>query len=82
MRVYARIDAPELPNVPAEAQRAEALSFDGDAIQENAFDTLLHAALAAEHTSRVAVATHIAVAFPLRTPLDRTLVLFYTPWTI
>ena len=36
MRVYARINAPELPNVPAEAQRAEALGFDGVAIQENA----------------------------------------------
>ena len=68
MRVYARIDAPELPNVPAQAQRAEALGFDGVSIQENAFDAFLHAALAAEHTSRVAVATHIAVAFA-RSPM-------------
>ena len=69
MRVYARIDAPELPNVPAQAQRAEALGFDGVAVQENAFDAFLHAALAAEHTSRVAVATHIAVAFA-RSPMQ------------
>ena len=77
MRVHARIDAPELPNVPAEAQRAEALGFDGVAIQENAFDTLLHAALAAEHTSRVAVATHIAVAFA-RSPMLTA----YAAWDI
>ena len=77
MRVYARIDAPELPNVPAQAQRAEALGFDGIGIQENAFDAFLHAALAAEHTSRVAVATHIAVAFS-RSPMLTA----YAAWDI
>ena len=77
MRVYAQLDAPELPNVPAQAQRAEALGFDGIGIQENAFDAFLHAALAAEHTRRVAVATHIAVAFA-RSPMLAA----YAAWDI
>ena len=77
MRVYARIEAEELQNVPAQAQRAEALGYDGVGIQENAFDAFLYAALAAEHTRRVAVATHIAVAFA-RSPMLAA----YAAWDI
>ena len=77
MRVYARIEAEELRDIPAQAQRAEALGFDGVGIQENAFDAFLHAALAAEHTQRVAVATHIAVAFA-RSPMLTA----YAAWDI
>lgn len=77
MRLYARIDASELQNVPAQAQRAEALGFHGVAIQENAFDAFLHAALAAEHTRRVTIATQVAVAFA-RSPMLTA----YAAWDI
>ena len=68
MKVYAHLPIRELRDVPQQAQRAEALGFNGISFGEMAHDAFLLVALAAEHTQRVAVATSIALAFP-RSPM-------------
>lgn len=70
MQVYASIDDIRLPlaEVPAFAQRAERLGFDGLLVPEAVNDAMLVALLALEHTQRLRVTTAVAVAFA-RSPM-------------
>ncbi len=77
MKVYTGLPARELSEVPGQARRAEALGFDGVSFGELAHDVFLLAALAVEHTNRVAVATSIAIAFP-RSPM----IVAHTSWDL
>jgi probable F420-dependent oxidoreductase len=54
--------------IPAEAARAEQLGFDGVGAPELKRDPFLTAALAATGTSRIRLATSVAIAFP-RSPM-------------
>jgi len=54
--------------IAAAARRLEALGFDGVTAPEAGHDPFLPLAIAAEHTSRVSLATNVAIAFP-RSPL-------------
>lgn len=68
MRVYGGLRSYDLTEIPKQAQRAEALGFDGISFGELSHDVFLLAALALEHTSRITVGTSIAIAFP-RSPM-------------
>ena len=57
----------ELNHMPALAQAAEAMGFDGIWTSETAHDAFMPLVLAAEHSQTLALGTSIAVAFP-RTP--------------
>lgn len=63
--------------VGAEAAKVEALGFGGVGVTETTGNPFLAAAQAAQATSRVRVATAIALAFP-RTPMD----VAYTAWDL
>lgn len=67
----------ELRSVAAQAQRAEALGFDGLWTSETQHDPFLSLGVAATATSRLQLGTAIAVAFP-RSPM----VLAYTAWDL
>lgn len=54
----------DLSDIPAYAQAAEALGFDGFWLAETQADPFLGLALAAEHTQHIDLGTAIAVAFP------------------
>jgi probable F420-dependent oxidoreductase len=54
--------------IAAAARRLEDLGFDGVTAPEAGHDPFLPLAIAAEHTSRVVLATNVAIAFP-RSPL-------------
>lgn len=60
-----------------QAARVEALGFDGVGVTETNGNPFLAAAQAAQGTSRIRVATAIALAFP-RTPMD----VAYTSWDL
>ena len=79
MKVYATIDNPRmaLADVPAHAARAERLGFDGLLVPEAVHDPFLLAMLALEHTTRLTVATSVALAFP-RSPT----VVAYSAWDL
>lgn len=79
MKVYATIDNPRmaLADVPAHAARAETLGFDGLLVPEAVHDPFLIAMLALEHTSKLTVATSVALAFP-RSPT----VVAYSAWDL
>ena len=66
MEVYAAFDDPRLPlrDVAALAQRAERIGFHGLLVPEAVHDAFLLAALALEHTTRLRIATSVALAFP------------------
>jgi alkanesulfonate monooxygenase SsuD/methylene tetrahydromethanopterin reductase-like flavin-dependent oxidoreductase (luciferase family) len=66
VKVYATIDNPRmaLADVPAHAARAEKLGFDGLLVPEAVHDPFLISLLALEHTSKLTVATSVALAFP------------------
>jgi alkanesulfonate monooxygenase SsuD/methylene tetrahydromethanopterin reductase-like flavin-dependent oxidoreductase (luciferase family) len=53
--------------MPALAQAAEGMGFDGIWTSETAHDAFLPLVLAAEHSQKLSLGTSIAVAFP-RTP--------------
>jgi len=59
---------PEVGSLVSAARRAEALGFDGLTVPEAGHDPFLPLVLAAEHTSRIALGTNVAIAFP-RSPL-------------
>lgn len=77
MKVYTGLPARELRELPVQAQRAEALGFDGISFGEIAHDVFLMAVLALEHTQRIAVGTSVALAFP-RSPT----VVAYLSWDL
>lgn len=79
MKVYATIDNPrmELADVPAHAKRAEKIGFDGLLVPEAVHDPFLMSALALEHTSKLTVATSVALAFP-RSPT----IVAYSAWDL
>jgi probable F420-dependent oxidoreductase len=60
----------DLRAVPAAARRIEALGFDGVVVPEINRDPFLPLLLAAEHTTRLGLATAVAIAFPR------------APWTV
>ena len=70
MKVYASVDDPRMPlrDVPAHAQRAERLGFDGLIVPEVIHDAILVSLLALEHTSTLRVTTGVVVAFA-RSPM-------------
>ena len=57
-----------LGDVPAHAQRAERLGFDGLIVPEAVNDAVLASLLALEHTTRLHVLTGVVVAFA-RSPM-------------
>ncbi|GAB4543242.1 MAG: LLM class F420-dependent oxidoreductase [Anaerolineae bacterium] len=64
MKIDTNIVVSSLRDVPALAQAAEAIGFDGIWASETNHDPFLMSALMAEHTRRVSLGTAIAVAFP------------------
>lgn len=64
MKIDTNIVADNLHDVPALAQAAEAIGFDGLWSSETSHDPFLMSALVAEHTQRATLGTAIAVAFP------------------
>lgn len=64
MKIDTNIVVSNLRDVPALAQAAEAMGFDGLWASETSHDPFLTSALIAEHTQRAALGTAIAVAFP------------------
>ncbi len=68
MKVDAPIDA-AMSTIAVEAQRLEALGFDGIRLAELKHDPFMPLAIAAEHTSNVELVTSVAVAFA-RNPMS------------
>ncbi len=68
MRVNYRLSSKELSGVPGEAAWAESMGYDGVSSSETAHDPFLPLVLAATSTSRVILATSVAIAFP-RSPM-------------
>lgn len=64
MKIDTNIVVGNLREVPALAQAAEAMGFDGIWSSETTHDPFLMSALIAEHTRRANLGTAIAVAFP------------------
>lgn len=64
MKIDTNIVVSNLRDVPALAQAAEAIGFDGLWSSETGHDPFLMSALVAEHTQRATLGTAIAVAFP------------------
>jgi probable F420-dependent oxidoreductase len=64
MKIDTNIVVGNLREVPALAQAAEAIGFDGIWTSETSHDPFLISALIAEHTQRTGLGTAIAVAFP------------------
>lgn len=64
MKIDTNIVVSNLRDLPALAQAAEAIGFDGLWSSETSHDPFLMSALVAEHTQRATLGTAIAVAFP------------------
>src|SRR5574341_2209507 len=69
MKVDAPLLATDLNEVPAEARELEALGYDGAFTFEGPHDPFFPLTLAAEHSTRLELATAIAIAFP-RSPMQ------------
>ncbi|HTW89826.1 MAG TPA: TIGR03617 family F420-dependent LLM class oxidoreductase [Candidatus Binataceae bacterium] len=68
MKLDTALVSRDLRTIPAAAQAAEEVGFDGLWTLETGDDPYLPLVMAAEHTTRVAIGTAIAVAFP-RSPM-------------
>lgn len=68
MKFDATFAPASLKDVPAAAQAAEALGFDGLWTSETAHNPFLPLTLAADHTQMVSLGTAVAIAFP-RSPM-------------
>jgi len=77
MHLDANIAADDLPAIPRLARAAEAMGIAGLWFNEIAHDPFLGSALAAEHTTRAAIGTAIALAF-VRSPTS----LAYLAWDL
>ena len=69
MKIDAPLLATNLAEVPAEARTIERIGYDGTFTFEGPHDPFFPLMLAAEHTSRLEVATAVAIAFP-RSPMQ------------
>jgi probable F420-dependent oxidoreductase len=67
MRVESLLPGDDLSAVPAAVRRAEALGFDGVVVPETSHNPFMALALAAEHSTRLTLATSVAQAF-VRSP--------------
>jgi probable F420-dependent oxidoreductase len=67
MRVETGI-APEIATAAEQAQRAEALGYDGVITPETTHDPFFPLLMAAEHTERISIGTGVAISFP-RSPM-------------
>ena len=67
MRVETGI-APEISTAAEQAQRAEALGYDGVMTPETTHDPFFPLVVAAEHTERIRLGTGVAISFP-RSPM-------------
>jgi len=61
-------NAPSIDRMAAAARKIEELGFDGTTTPEAGHDPFLPLVVAAEHTSRMTLATNVAIAFP-RSPM-------------
>ena len=77
MQVYFRQESLDLREVAQEAQRAEALGFDGFSSYDQNHDAFIPLVVAAGVTQRIALETRAAVAFP-RSPV----VTAYMSWDL
>jgi probable F420-dependent oxidoreductase len=69
MKVDGALLTSDLANVPAEVREIERLGYDGTFTFEGQHDPFLPLVLAAEHSTRLELATAIAIAFP-RSPMQ------------
>jgi probable F420-dependent oxidoreductase len=67
MRVESLLPIDDLSAIPVAVRRAEALGFDGVVVPETSHNPFMALALAAEHTTRLTLATSVAQAF-VRSP--------------
>jgi probable F420-dependent oxidoreductase len=67
MKVESQLPIDDLSAVPTAVRRAEALGFDGVVVPETSHNPFMALALAAEHSSRLTLATSVAQAF-VRSP--------------
>src|SRR5574341_2143586 len=67
MRVETHLPIDEFSAIPAAVRRAEALGFDGVVVPETSHNPFMALALAAEHSTRLTLATSVAQAF-VRSP--------------
>jgi probable F420-dependent oxidoreductase len=67
MRVEGQLPIDELSAIPTAVRRAEALGFDGVVVPETSHNPFTALALAAEHSTRLTLATSVAQAF-VRSP--------------
>lgn len=67
MRVESLLPIDDLSAVPVAVRRAEALGFDGVVVPETSHNPFMALALAAEHSTRLTLATSVAQAF-VRSP--------------
>lgn len=68
MRVYVGLPNDSLTKVPERIAAMEAAGYDGVSVAENAHDPFLPLAVAAVHSTRIQLATAVAIAFP-RSPM-------------
>jgi probable F420-dependent oxidoreductase len=69
MKVDAALTAQDLASVPAEVREIERLGYDGTFTFEGPHDPFFPLVLAAEHSTKLELATAIAIAFP-RSPMQ------------
>ena len=67
MKVEAGVST-DLKQAPIDAQRAEALGYDGVITPETGRDPFFPLLIAGEHTERITLGTAVAIAFP-RSPM-------------
>jgi probable F420-dependent oxidoreductase len=67
MRVETHLPIDDLRRIPEAVRRAEALGFDGVVVPETSHNPFMALALAAEHSTRLRLATSVAQAF-VRSP--------------
>jgi probable F420-dependent oxidoreductase len=68
VKVETGIPIDDLRKVPAAAQEAEAIGFDGVVTPETQHDPFFPLLIAAEHTQKLGIASTVAIAFP-RSPM-------------
>ncbi len=68
MRIVCGMPNTDLTTVPEQIAAMEAAGYDGVAVAENAHNPFLPLAVAAVHSSRIELATGVAIAFP-RSPM-------------
>ena len=69
MKVFATLPQADLNDIPEAVQRIEADGYDGIVALENRHDPFLPLAVAAVHSTKLELATGVAIAFP-RSPMN------------